>query len=108
MIQPSTLARRLATDMVRILSRVDITEQEPEVRRIVGGLKGNLLDMKLDVRDHELAETRTEQLQHGRAGVKRLELIRAGMLAASGYGLVSSVEVAELTARLDRLIDELK
>jgi len=95
-------------DTNRIVSGVDAMELELTVQRMVAHLKGDMIDMKLDVRDYELAETRHEQLRHAQDARRRLDQIRKSILTASDYGIFSSIDVAQLTAQADRLIDDLE
>lgn len=104
----SMLVRRLATDITRALGRVDVAELETNQRHLITALKSHLGDARLDVRDYEFAETRAEQVRHARAGRERLASVRKDILQASEHDLFSAVEVAELTAHLDTIVDSLE
>lgn len=101
------LAKRLTTDVTRVIARTDVAELEPQQRQLVQRLKGNLADARLDARDYEYAETREQQMRHAHEGRQRLSQARQDILVASGYGLFSAIEVASLSAQIDRIIDGL-
>lgn len=99
--------RRLGTDITRILAQIDVLQLDTSQRHLMTKLRNNMADARLDVRDYEFAETRAEQMQRAKAGRERLDQVRKGMLAASDYNFFSAIEVAELSARIDRIIDSL-
>jgi hypothetical protein len=70
-------------------------------------LKNDLIDARLDIRDYELSETREDQLRRARDANKRLERIRKSILAASEYNVFNAVDVAQLTAQLEQIIENL-
>ena len=77
-------------------------------RRVVASLKSELTDARLDIRDYELSETREEQLGKVRDAKRRLELIRKGILAASEYNIFTAIDVAQLTAQLEQISENVR
>ena len=90
------------------LSAIDVYALPAGERKIVTGLKREMVDARLDIRDYELSETRAEQLTNAKAAKKRLEVIRKLILSASEYDIFSAVDVAQLTAELEQIIEELR
>ena len=77
-------------------------------RQLLSAIKRLAIDAKLDVRDYEYAETRTEQIVLGKTGVKRLEELRKTLVAASEYNLFSAIDVAQLSAQIEQLISRIE
>lgn len=94
--------------MRAVISGLDVAELPKDERAVVTKLKNDLIDAKLDIRDFEFSDTRAEQQQHGKQAVKRLESIRAGILAASEYNVFNAVDVAQLSAQVEQIIDEVR
>ena len=97
------LAKRLDGDVTHILSRVDLDDVAAAVRERIRVLKRELTELRGDVHEYELAETRTEQRQLGVAAHRRLGDAEEHILHLSQYNMFSPVEVAELSAHIDKL-----
>jgi hypothetical protein len=59
------------------------------------------------VRDYEYADTRAEQLTYAVAGKKRLDQVRRNIVKASEQGLFSAIDVAQLSANLETVSEQL-
>ena len=105
--QPYLLAKRLEADIRGVLSSVDRPSQDMPTRQLLVRLQRETTDMRLDARDYEFAETRAEQTRLAAAAAKRLDAIRESMLQASQNNIFSAIEIAELSARIDHIIDRL-
>ncbi len=101
------LAKQLEADINKSLRRVDLQDYDAATRKLLTVLKREATDVRLDARDYEFAETRIEQIKLGAGARKRLEAVRNDMLTASQYNIFSVVEVAELSARVDYLLEQL-
>lgn len=104
---PYVLARRIEADIARITAAADAFDMEAAARQHVKALKRDATDARLDIRDYELAETRAEQLALGKSARERLDSLRKGILAASQYNIFSAIEVAEVSASIDHLFEQL-
>ena len=104
---PFLLIKSLEIRVNATLSALDIYRLDVAERKTVRGLKSELNDARLDIRDYELSETREEQLKNAKHAVKRLERVRRLILAASEYNVFSSVDVAQLTAELEQIIENI-
>ena len=76
-------------------------------RELFATIKRQIIDARLDVRDYEYADTRTEQLAYAAAGRKRLDQVRRYIVKASEQGLFSAVDVAQLSANLEIISKQL-
>jgi hypothetical protein len=101
-------AKELESQISIILSSFDVGELPMQQRDLVTKLKHQLVDAKLDTRDYEYAETRAEQLEHAKAGKKRLRGLLQSILKASEYNLFGAVDVAQLSARIEQLISDME
>jgi len=100
-------AKRIDGDIGRILSGAHVHEQDAKIRSHIHELKQELTEMRIEVRDYELADTRVEQQKFGVLAHKRLAEIEAHMLALSQYNIFNPIEIVELSARIDMLRQEL-
>ncbi len=100
-----SLARHIQAEIAKALAGE--TEPDAPARALFAKLKRNAADMRLDVRDYELAETRSEQEQLGRTARERLAATEQGMLLASQHNVFGAVEVAHLSAQIAQLSDRL-
>lgn len=90
-----------------VLTRIDLFDIEAPAVRITQSLKKRLIEARLDIRDYELSETREEQLNDASSGKRKLEELRKDILAASEYNIFSPVDVAQLTAQLELIVERL-
>ena len=103
-----TLAKRLDADILRVIaSAQSLGLVEQANRRLLADLKHNLTDTRLDVRDYELAETKSEQVQLAHGARERLGVVREAILVASQYNIFSAIEVARLSAMIQQLQEQL-
>ena len=105
---PFLLVKGLETQLSSVLSALDIFSLPKAEQKLVSGLKRDIVDARLDIRDYELSETRSEQLKNAVAAHKRLEHIRKGILAASEYDVFTAVDVAQLTAQLEQISENVR
>lgn len=110
MSQPSPylLTKALETQIGGILMPIDVIDLDQVARKLVVGMKRGIIDARLDARDYELSETREEQLKNAKAAKKRLKQLEHDILAASEYNIFSSIDVAQLTANLEQIIERLE
>lgn len=105
---PFLAMKSLETQLSGVLSGFDILELPKAEQKIIAMLRRDATDARLDLRDYELSETRDEQLGKAQEAKKRLERIRKGILAASEYNVFSAPEVAQLSAKLEQIIENVR
>lgn len=104
-----TLAKRLDGEITRVVAAARAAGLlEGSAQQELKLLKRDLTDARLDIRDYELAETKAEQLRLGEDASKRLTSVQQGILAASQYNVFSAVEVAQLSAQIAQLQEQLQ
>lgn len=102
------LMTRLMHEVNAKLAALDIDELDQAERTDVAQTRQLLADSRLDIRDYELSETREEQLGNAKEANARLEKLRGRILVASEHNMFSAIDVAELSARLDEIVDRLR
>jgi hypothetical protein len=105
---PFLLTKELESALNNTLAAIDVYELDAAPRKIATNLRRCITDARLDVRDYELSETRDEQLAHAQEAKKRLHKVRKDILSASEYNIFSSVDVAQLTANIEQIIERLE
>lgn len=107
-LSPFLLAKQLENQVRSALALIDLQSLPKAEQELAAALKRNLDDARLDARDYELSETRQEQLRNARQGKARLEASRKQILGLSEYNVFGPADVAQLTARLEQIIDNLQ
>jgi hypothetical protein len=102
---PFLLTKQLETQLNSTLSQIDVYDLPAKEAKLINTLKRDIVDARLDTRDYELSETREEQLKNAKVAKKRLEHIRKNILAASEYNVFGPVDVAQLSAQIEQIID---
>lgn len=100
--------KRLETELQGRLAALDIVTLPVNERKLISGLKNELIDARLDIRDYELSETREEQLRKAGEARQRLERIRKMILGLSEYNVFGSVDVAQLSAELEQISEQVR
>jgi hypothetical protein len=105
-LTPLAQIKGLETQIRAVISKLDLAELPKGERVAVTKLRNDLTDAKLDIRDYEFSDTRAEQQKHAKQAVTTLESIRAGILASSEYNVFSAIDVAQFSAQLEQIIDQ--
>jgi len=105
---PFLAIKSLETEVTAKLRAIDTFVLEKAEQKIIETLRRNVTDVRLDIRDYELSETREEQLKKAKEAKKRLEQVRKGILAASEYNVFTAIDVAQLTAQLEQISENVR
>ena len=97
------LTKRVETYITQQFAGVDVLVVDKAERELIEGLRRLVIDLKLDLRDYEHAETRVEQQKYLADAKVRLEELRAMVLRASSHNLFGAVDVAHVTALLEQI-----
>lgn len=104
-----TLVKRLEAEVIRIIASAQAADLiDQQAQRELKLLRRDLTDARLDVRDYELAETRAEQAKLGHDAAERLKVVRQSMVVVSQYGIFSAIEIAQLSAQLEAIVERLR
>jgi hypothetical protein len=101
------MIKGLETQLVGVLSALDVYSLPPAQRKVVTELRRDIVDARLDVRDYELSETRPEQLSKAKIAQERLDQARKLILVASEQGIFTAIDVAQLTAIIEQISSHL-
>lgn len=105
---PLALVKQVEAHLISILSAIDLYVLPAKENKLITTLRREIVDARLDVRDYELSEARVEQLENARIASNRLEQVRKNILSASEYNVFSAVDVSQLTAQIEQVIEDLK
>lgn len=103
----NAIVHRTSGYVLQQFAGVDTHSVSKLERELVEGIRRIVVDLKLDVRDYELAETRSEQLRYRTDARARIEEFRALVLKASSADLFGPVDVAHLSALLEQINEQL-
>lgn len=103
---PFELISDLHGQVGRLLRSFDIDSLPPDAREVLGALKRQVSDARLDVRDYGLAETVAEQrllAEAVRTGLRQLDEL---IIKTGGMSLIGPADVAQLSAITQQIIAE--
>lgn len=102
---PFLLVKRLQSDVLRLLSQVEPSSGAEQ--RKIEQLQNNLIDVRIEIQDYELAETRGDQLRNKEDAEKYLQKIKS-TITDSSINVFGAVDVAHLTAQVEQITDRLR
>lgn len=108
MQSPTTQVKRLEDDVHRVLRGFDLRALSSKQRDVLADLTQVLIDARVYCHSYELSETREEQIKNAKLAHKWLRRARKNILSASEFDVFGAVDVAQLTAEIEQLIDNLK
>lgn len=103
--------RQINFALNRLWNATDPQSLEAPARKSLDAVRRQVQAAQATIRDYELLELEEDtkaQLRILPKAVKALEQLRSGILKSSEYDLIGPVDVAQLTAELDELIDKLR
>lgn len=92
---------KVAGQVGAILTHIDLDTSDRPQMKLVGTIKHLLQDVRLDIRDWELADSRAEMQHLAKEGLKRLEQLHQALLLASEHDMFTAIEVADIAAQFD-------
>lgn len=105
---PFTLIKDLQALVQSRLRVTDIDALPPTERELLRQVKRQLADVRLDVREYGLSETRADQLRVGTTAALRLQELEKQLLKASEYGVFGAADTAIVSAYIEQLRAALK
>lgn len=106
-ISPYDQAKVLEQQITMIISAIDADAAPTDVRNLLARLRRYATDTRLDMRDHDYADTRAEQVRLSYEAKKRLEQLEKLVVAASEYNIFSAADVAQISATAQLLAAQL-
>jgi hypothetical protein len=96
---PFLAMQRVEAHIKALLRNLDTDLLTADEKKATASLRRFSVDLRLDIRDYELSETRVEQLQKADEAKKRLSKVKANLLMIGT--LLSPADVAQLDAELE-------
>lgn len=93
---------RQLKDFLRLNIAEDMSKDE---KRLIKELKQLINEVRLDVRDYDYAQTRAEQVAHGKNARKRIQKLAETFLSLSS--IFGPADIAQLTAQLEQVSEGL-
>lgn len=107
-LSPPEQARALQAQLAVLLSPVDIEALPAGLRETLTQLKRLAGDLRLDVRDFMLAETKADQVRLGDEAAARLKQLEKTIAKAGELSHFGAADVAHLTALSQQLLADLQ
>jgi hypothetical protein len=101
---PFELVRDLQSQVGRLLSNFDVDSLRPAEREVFTSLKRQVVDLRLDIRDYGMAETKAEQDQRAAEARARLKAFEDNIVQAGSHNLFGAADVAQLSATTQQLM----
>jgi hypothetical protein len=105
---PSLAIKQIDNHINMILRKINMGKVSDREVRLLASLRQNLTDARIYAHDYELSEMREEQLGNAKRAKKYLEQVRQQILRASEHDIFGAVDVAHLSAQIDRTLGELR
>lgn len=102
---PFLAMQRAETQLKGLLRAIDTDLLTPEEKKALASLRRLSSEVRLDIRDYELSETREEQLQKATQAKKRLAKLQVTILAVGM--MFGPADVAQLGAQLEQIMGNL-
>ena len=107
-VPPSVGVKRLDADVRQILRKHDTNRLPAKQRSQIADLQQNFIDARMYTQAYELSETREEQLGNAKEAKKWLTKAKRCILSLSEQDVFGAVDVAQLSAQLEQVTDQLK
>jgi protein subunit release factor B len=100
--------KKINSEISLILRSTDISRLPAKSRDQLAQLAQNLHDSRIYLNDYELSETREEQLKNAKNTKKYLAKAGGNIVAASQADVFKPIDVAQLSAQIEDLIERIK
>jgi hypothetical protein len=107
-LSPLEQARALQNQLTSLLADLDIDALPAGPRDLLTQIKRLAADLRLDVRDFNLADSKAEQDRLGEEAIARLRQLEKAIAKAGETGHFGAADVAHLSARAQQLTADLQ
>jgi hypothetical protein len=104
---PSIRVKRLEADIRLVLRKVNESKLDRKYRNALAELRQNLIDIRIYTNAYDFSEMREEQLENATAARKWLDSAHQQILKTSEIDIFSPIDVAQLTAQIDKMKEDL-
>jgi hypothetical protein len=103
-LSPFALVKALETHITSLIMKFDIDSLPAGERELLRSLKRLVVDVRLDLRDYGMADTKAEQDRLARETSQRLDAFERAIVKAGELNLFGAVDVAHLSAQTQQLM----
>lgn len=103
---PFLAMKQVETQLKTVLRGVDAEDLDEPERKAAVNIKRLVVDIRLDIQDYELSETRPAQLRKAMAAKRGLAKLQANILVAES--VFGPADVAHLSAKLEQITGRLE
>lgn len=100
-------AKDVVSHIQNVISTQDIAASSRAEQDLVSTIKHQATDARLAVREYEYAESRDDQLKAAKEAKQFLDGLRQNIVAASQYNIFGATDVAQISAQLQTLEEQL-
>ncbi len=106
-VSPFERAKALNAQLASLLSELDVDSLPRDQRDVLSVIKHDAIDVRLDIREYGMAETKAEQDIRAHEVRERLAALEQYIVKAGEYNLFGAVDVAQLSAIVQQIISYL-
>jgi chemotaxis regulatin CheY-phosphate phosphatase CheZ len=106
-MSPFQRAKALESQLRAIASNFDADAMRPAERDILRSLKSLTTDVRLDMRDYGMADTKAEQDKLAAIVRKRLDQLEHMIVKAGSHDIIGAVDVAQFSAEAQQIMADL-
>lgn len=103
-LSPFALVKALETHITSLIMKFDVDSLPSGERELLRSIKRLVVDVRLDMRDYGLAETKLEQDRLARELRQRLHAFEQAIIKAGELNLFGAVDVGHLSAQTQQLM----
>jgi hypothetical protein len=103
-LSPFVLVKALETHITSLVMQFDIDSLPQGERDLLRSIKRLIVDVRLDLRDYGMAETKAEQDRLARESHQRLHAFEQAIVKAGELNMFGAVDVAHLSAQTQQLM----
>jgi hypothetical protein len=106
-ISPQRLLKNVEDIILGEIKTIDIYQTPTSEQRLITRIKNELIDSRLYIRDYETSDTRLAQQDIAGKLQLILNQLLKNILRLSEYNILSAVDVAQVSAQLGQIMDNM-
>lgn len=106
-ISPQRLLKDAEDIILGEMRSIDIYQTSASEQRLITRIKNQLIDCRLYIRDYESSETRVAQQNIGNKLQIVLNQLLKNILRVSEYNIFSAVDIAQISAQISLIMENI-
>jgi hypothetical protein len=106
-LSPFTLVKALEAHITSLVMKFDVDSLPSHERELLRSIKRLVVDVRLDLRDYGMADSKAAQDRFGREARQRLTGLEQAIVKASELNLFGAADVAHLSAQTQQVMTHL-